>query len=63
MPCIHVHVDVCGVCCVCTCVVCESQGVMLSCECIVPSLTPYILILYSTSHLFFLNKNAHVCFM
>ena len=47
VPCIHVHVDVCGVCCVCTCVVCESQGVKLSCECIVPSLFYYLLIVFS----------------
>ena len=53
------------VCCVslqCTCVVCESQGFKLSCECIVPSLIHYLLILYSTSRLLFLNKNAHICF-
>ena len=52
------------VCCVslqCTCVVCESQGFKLSCECIVPSLTPYLLILNSASRLLF--KNAHICFM
>ena len=35
---------VCYVSLQCTCDVCESQGFKLSCECSIPSLTPFLLL-------------------